>query len=116
MINYNNITSSASENNNQAYFKKSVYKNNIEIIDGIYADIYIRFGTFYFKRAVVFFSNFIKINNITHTMDNAIYYDNLYEIKLKSKHILRFHDYTLYKCIKNRHTNNYTLVYYNNYI
>jgi len=106
MNNYKNTTSSACEN-------KSIYKNTIH---GIYEDIYIRFGIFYFKTNVIFFSNFIKINNKTQIMDNAIYNDNLYEIKLKSKEKLRFHNYKLYKSIKNKYQNNQNIVYYNNYI
>ena len=116
MINYKNSRSSASENKILAYSNKSIYKNTIY---GIYADIYIRFGIFYFKTAVIFFSNFIKINNKTQIMDNAIYNDNLYEIKLKSKQKLRIRDYKLYKSIKNKYKNNQNnkiIVYYNNYI
>ena len=93
-------------------------RNNKYNINDTYSSIYvfIHYGIFCLKRLALFFTNKVIIQGIIYSLDNAIYNDNLYEITIPSKIIIRIEFNSIYDYIKSLSNKNRLAIYYNNLI
>jgi hypothetical protein len=98
-------------------YKKNLYnefylsrKNSYNIY------VYIHYGIICLKRLVTFFSNKIIIQGKIYSLDNVKYNNNLYEITISPKIILRIQYSSIYEFIKNLQNKKNTAIYYNNLI
>ena len=67
----------------------------------VYTDVFMHFGPICLKKKAVFISNITIIEGKLYYMDDAIYNDNLYEIKISRGKIIRIQYFDNYNLIKN---------------
>ena len=80
----------------------------------LYTDVFVHFGPICLKKKAVFISNITIIEGKLYYMDNAIYHDNLYEIKISTEKIIRIQYSNNYNLIKNLQRSQLTKINHNN--
>jgi hypothetical protein len=80
----------------------------------VYTDVFVHFGPICLKKKAVFISNITIIEGKLYYMDNAIYDDNLYEIKISTGKIIRIQYSNNYNLIKNLQRTQLTKINHNN--
>jgi len=78
-------------------------KKNQEIINNkltLNIIAHMHYGPICIKTSAIFFNNYVLIKNKIHSMDNAIYNDNLHEIYVNPKIKLRIQLNNTYQLIK----------------
>jgi hypothetical protein len=91
-------------------------KKDMLLNDTYYTYIYLHYGPICLKHFAIFYLNNIIIKNKFYSFNDAIYNDNLYEITIPSKLIIRIPFNSTYEFIKNSCTRNRLEIYYNNTI